>query len=86
MQEYTKMININSIIVCVCVCVCVCVQARVLSHFSHVQLCATLWMVAHQALLSMGFSRQEYWSGGHALLQGIFPTQEPNLCHLWLLH
>ena len=24
---------------------------------------ATLWAVHHQALLSMGFSRQEYWSG-----------------------
>ena len=35
----------------------------VLSHLSHLQLCATLWTVAHQALLSMGFSRQEYWSG-----------------------
>ena len=35
----------------------------VLSRFSHVQLCATLWTVACQALLSMGFSRQEYWSG-----------------------
>ena len=23
----------------------------------------TLWIVAHQAPLSMGFSRQEYWSG-----------------------
>ena len=23
----------------------------------------TLWTVAHKALLSMGFSRQEYWSG-----------------------
>ena len=34
-----------------------------LSHFSHVRLFATLWTVAHQALLSMGFSRQEYWSG-----------------------
>ena len=31
----------------------------VLSRFSHVQLCATLWTVAHQAPLSMGFSRQE---------------------------
>ena len=28
----------------------------------HVQLFATLWTVAHQAPLSMGFSRQEYWS------------------------
>ena len=30
---------------------------------SHVRLCATLWTVAHQAPLSMGFSRKEYWSG-----------------------
>ena len=30
---------------------------------SRVQLFATLWTVAHQAPLSMGFSRQEYWSG-----------------------
>ena len=34
-----------------------------LSHFSHVQLCVTLWTVAHQASLSMGFSRQDYWHG-----------------------
>ena len=32
-------------------------------HFSGVQLFATPWTVAHQAPLSMGFSRQEYWSG-----------------------
>ena len=32
-------------------------------HFSRVQLFATPWTVAHQAPLSMGFSRQEYWSG-----------------------
>ena len=30
---------------------------------SCVRLFATLWTVAYQALLSMGFSRQEYWSG-----------------------
>ena len=35
----------------------------VLSHFSHAWLFATPWTVAPQALLSMGFSRQEYWSG-----------------------
>ena len=34
-----------------------------LSHFSRVLLFVTLWTVALQALLSMGFSRQEYWSG-----------------------
>ena len=30
---------------------------------SHIQLFVTLWTVACQAPLSMGFSRQEYWSG-----------------------
>ena len=34
-----------------------------LSRFSHVQLFGTLWTVACQAPLSMGFSRQENWSG-----------------------
>ena len=34
-----------------------------LSCFSHIQLCAVLWTGARQASLSMGFSRQEYWSG-----------------------
>ena len=30
---------------------------------SRVQLFATLWTAAHQAPLSIGFSKQEYWSG-----------------------
>ena len=34
-----------------------------LSSFSHGRLCATPWTAAHQDPLSMGFSRQEYWSG-----------------------
>ena len=34
-----------------------------LSHFSRVRLCATPQMAAHQAPLSLGFSRQEHWSG-----------------------
>ena len=34
-----------------------------LSRIGHVQLFETLWTVALQAPLSMGFSRQEYWSG-----------------------
>ena len=29
----------------------------------HVQLFVTLWSIAHQAVLSTGFSRQEYWNG-----------------------
>ena len=35
----------------------------VLSSFSHVWLFATPWTIAHQAPLSLGFSRQEYWNG-----------------------
>ena len=38
------------------------VATSVLSRFSFVQLFATLWTVACQAPLSMGFSRQKYWS------------------------
>ena len=34
-----------------------------LSRFSHVRLCATPYTAAHQAPLSLGFSRQEFWSG-----------------------
>ena len=34
-----------------------------LNHFSRVQLCATPKTAAHQAPLSLGFSRQEHWSG-----------------------
>ena len=45
--------------VCVCVCVCVCV----LSCFSRIRVFVTPWTVAHQAPLSMGCSRQKYWSG-----------------------
>ena len=37
-------------------------HACMLSHFSCVQFCATPWTAAHQAPLSTGFSRQEYWS------------------------
>ena len=48
-----------------------------LSHF------ATLWTLARQSPLPMGFSRQEYWSVLPYLLQGIFLTQGSNL---WLLH
>ena len=47
-------------------CVCVCACARMCTHthgLSRVRLFATPWTVAHQAPLSMGFPRQEYWSG-----------------------
>ena len=41
----------------------ICVLLLLLSRFSHVRLCLTPWTAAHQACLSMGFSRQEHWSG-----------------------
>ena len=40
---------------------------------------ATPQTVAHQAPLSIGFPRQEYWRGCYFLLQGIFLTQGLNL-------
>ena len=48
--------------VCVRVCVCTCsaVSAQLLNC---VQLFVTPWTIAHQAPLSMGFPRQEHWSG-----------------------
>ena len=55
--------------------VCVCVRACALVMFDS----ATQQTVAHQALLSMGFFRQEYWSGlpfpspGDLLNPGIEP-------------
>ena len=38
-------------------------RACVLSYFRHVRLSATPWTMARQAPLSLGVSRQEYWSG-----------------------
>ena len=54
-----------------------CMRAHSLSH---VQLFAMLWIVAFQAPLSMGFSRQEYWTGlpcpppGDLLDPGVKPN------------
>ena len=55
----------------------------VLSHFSCVRLFATTWTVALQAPLSMGFSRQGYWSGLPFSSPGKLPDPgtEPGLPH-----
>ena len=66
-----------------CVCV-VCVW--VLSPFSCVQLCVALWTVAHQAPLSMGFSKQEYWCGLPCPPPGDLLDPRSNLHLLCLLH
>ena len=46
---------------------------------SHVRLLATPWTAAHQAPPSMGFSRQEYWSG----LPLPSPSMDMNLRKFW---
>ena len=48
-------------------------------HFSRVQLFVTLWTIAHQAPQSMGFPKQEYWSGLPFLPPGdlLNPKMEP---------
>ena len=48
----------------------------VLSPFSRVQLCATLWTAAFHVPLSMGFSRKEKWSGLPSPLPGDLPEPE----------
>ena len=59
---------------------------------SYVQLFVTPWTVAHQAPLSTGFFKKEYWSGLPFPSPGISPTLESNLCLLvscigrWVLY
>ena len=60
--------------------------ACVLSHFSHFPLFVTLWTIAHQVPLSMGFFRKDTGVGCHFLLQGVFQTQGSNPLLMWLLH
>ena len=62
---------------------CVCARARAISH---VQLFGTLWTVVCQTPLSMGFSRQEYWSGCYSLPQTVFLSWGLNPQLLHLLH
>ena len=50
---------------------CPCMGAQ---SFQSCWLCATPWTVAHQAPLSMGFSRQEYWGGLPRPPPGDFPN------------
>ena len=54
----TRRTFVDKVMLCFLICCLL-----LLSHFSRVRLCATPEMAAHQAPPSMGFSRQEYWSG-----------------------
>ena len=51
-----------------------------LSHFSRVRLCATQYSAAHQAPPSLGFSRQEHWSGCHCLLRLKRSSHQQTYC------
>ena len=67
-MAYSYSLTISIIIIIIFMC------------FSRVQLFVTPWTVVHQASLSVGFSRQEYWSGlpfpppGYLLDPGIKPA------------
>ena len=58
---------------CVCVCVCVRTRAHACTLSLSVMSFVTPWTVPGQAPLSMGFSRQEYWSGLPFPLPGDLP-------------
>ena len=65
-QEWTW--GVFRLYMCVCVCVC---------HFSRVPwTVVTPWIVAHQAPLSMGFSRRGFWSGLPCPPPGNLPDPE----------
>ena len=57
-----------------------------LSHFSHVQLFVTLWIVASQLFCPWDPLGKNTGVGCHALLKGIFLMQGSNPCLLCLLH
>jgi len=81
-QDFIFFLWRSSIILCVYVCAmlsCSVVSNSVQPH----------GLQPTSLLCSWGFSRQEYWSGFHALLQGIFPTQASNsdlLYCRWILY
>ena len=72
LQKEACIWNTNGRDTCVCVC----------ELLSRVRLFATPWTVAHQAPLSVGFSRQEYWSG----LPFPSPKRLTKVCKIKKLH
>ena len=54
-------------------------HACVPSCFSRVRLFMMLWTVADQGLLSIGFSRQKYWSGLPCPTPGDLPDPGPGI-------
>ena len=69
-MSYSIITVIKEVLCAIFLCVCV------LRWFSRVWLLATLWTVAHQAPLSMGFSRLGYWSGLLCPPPGDLPDPE----------
>ena len=59
---------------------------HLLNHFSRVQLFVTLRTIVHQACLSLGFSRQEYWNGLPCSPPGDLPNPGLPHCRQILYH
>ena len=68
-QKYGKKNQFDSLKDCVFVCLVISVMSDI----------AILWTVAHQTPLSIGFSRQEYWSGLRCPPPGDLPDAEIEL-------
>ena len=86
LDHKTLIQNNNFILSLIHLHVCMNIHAQLLSH---VRLFVTPWMVAHQAPLTMGFSRQENWRSLPFPPPGIFRTQgsNPSLLHCrWILY
>ena len=61
--EVLVLLTLPALTLCISSSLSLIMHVSMLSHFSHVQLFATLWTVPCQVPLSMRFSRQKYWSG-----------------------
>ena len=61
-------------------------HVRMLLHFSHIPIFVTSWTIAHQAPLSIGFSRQQYWSELSFPLPGESSKPRDLICISYLLY
>ena len=78
LNSFLNYISAHNIYPSICACV--------ISPFSHVQFCVTLWTVLCQAPLFMGFSREEYQSGLACPPPEDLPNPRGRILCLWCLY